>query len=185
MKSSRDQRHEYPGQKRDDAGVEHGIGDKKMPRTNRRADGQIQYRCDGKDSEKSGNRHLPFRQPLHRLAWEREPAFQAAEFLHAPAPFRQLDGKLIPLQVFRRRTKRRERLPVRELANDAVFVRGAPRPRSNRFGMHHPLEDRLNQAVGKISVASKDQVNLGLVRALPTSVRWIKRVETITGTNSG
>ena len=127
MKSARDQRHDYPGQKRDDAGVEHGIGDKKMPRTNRRANGQIQYRCDGKDSEKSGNRHLPFRQPLHRLAREREPAFQAAEFLHAPAPFRQLDGKLIPLQVFRRRTKRRESLPVRELADDAVFARGAPR----------------------------------------------------------
>src|SRR2546422_223018 len=53
MKSARDQRHDYPGQKRDDAGIEHGIGDKKMPRTNRRADGQIQYRCDGKDSENS------------------------------------------------------------------------------------------------------------------------------------
>jgi len=131
VENARQQRHRQPRQTGDDQDIESGIADEKRPSLNRRSDEPKQQRRDHVNRDVSDQSHFPLRQWPQRLAGQGEPAFQTAKFLGTPVAFRQTQRELIPLQVFGRRAKCRERLAAGKSADDAILAGIAGRRRTD------------------------------------------------------
>src|ERR1043166_7793378 len=116
-----DERHDHPGQEGDHAAVENSAAEKEWPRSHRCAQGQVQNRGGGQDTEKSCKRHLPTRRRTLRRA---KPRFESVQRSGAPRTLlRQRLTFRLPRFEDRRGVKSIALLLIGERAQDAKLTR--------------------------------------------------------------
>src|SRR2546426_6527783 len=119
MKSARDQRHDHPGQKYHHTPVEDGVAEDEIPGPNRRTERQVQDHRDGKDSQKSGDRHLP---SWRRILRRTKPRFESVQLAVHRLAFGQRSGPLFPRFEHWRCIKCIPLLLAGKRAQDSVFA---------------------------------------------------------------
>src|SRR5882762_7772335 len=92
VKYASDQRHHH-------AGIEDSVAEEEVPGPNHRTEGKAQDCRDGKDPQKSGDRHLP---SWRRIVRRTKPRFESVQLAIYRLAFGQRSGLLFPCLEHRR-----------------------------------------------------------------------------------
>src|SRR2546430_2916046 len=101
--------HDHPSQKSHHTRVEESVAEDEIPGPNRRTEGKVQDHRDGKDSQKSGDRHLP---SWWRIVRSTKPRFESVQLATHRLAFGQRSGPLLPCLEHRRFIEGITLLPV-------------------------------------------------------------------------